>query len=104
MSDSDLPQPSSSLPHPSSSQLVFIAFWSAELALTFDNYATSSLNCVGWYSSSSSCLLGNGSPLSNPSLQPTICSYQAAFIGLTFTTLVAYTSVFAVSLFRTVVR
>ncbi|PWN19548.1 hypothetical protein BCV69DRAFT_294695 [Microstroma glucosiphilum] len=85
-------------------ELVFISLWSAELALTFDNYATSSLNCVGWYSSSSSCSISNGSPLKTPSLKPTICSYQAAFIGLTFTTLVAYTSVFAVSLFRTVVR
>ncbi|CAO1633695.1 unnamed protein product [Parajaminaea phylloscopi] len=93
-------------------ELVFIVLWSAELALTFDNYATSSLGCVSWYSdfpdvtsaTGETCPGFGAEVLRDPSLQPVICRYQGVLIGLTFTTLVAYVLVFAVSLFRTVSR
>ncbi|CAO1633722.1 unnamed protein product [Sympodiomycopsis kandeliae] len=89
-------------------ELVFISLWSAELALTFDNYATSSLVCVNWYSpytTTGGCsVTSQESPLRDVQEKPYICRLQGALIGLTFTTLLAYVAVFAVSLFRTVVR
>lgn len=95
-------------------ELIFIALWSAELALTLDNYATSTLVCVNWYSPYSKdttsaqgaivCDNVGADVLLDPSAKPSICRLQGALIGLTFTTLVAYVLVFAVSLFRTVSR
>lgn len=88
-------------------ELVFIALWSALLSLTFDNLATSSLGCVYWYDAYPTCGT-TGSPeltqLRDPAKKPTICALQKAFIGLTFVTLVAYVTVFIISIYRTVNR
>uniref|UniRef100_V5ENM9 Uncharacterized protein n=2 Tax=Kalmanozyma brasiliensis (strain GHG001) TaxID=1365824 RepID=V5ENM9_KALBG len=88
-------------------ELVFICLWSAELALTFDNYFTSTLVCVSFgspYVGPREKPSDRPSPLNNPGREPYICRLQGSLIGLAFVSLLAYLIVLTVSLFRIFVR
>ncbi|KAK0555144.1 hypothetical protein OC846_001825 [Tilletia horrida] len=80
-------------------ELVFVCFWSAELALSFDNLSTSPLECCCGASR-----LFNEDDLDlinrNQDKVGYICRLQSTLAGLSFVSLLAYLIVLAVSLFR----
>ncbi|KDN45914.1 hypothetical protein K437DRAFT_235602 [Tilletiaria anomala UBC 951] len=96
-------------------EIILVAFWSAELALAFDNYYTSPLVCSTYNSPFASgrqiCIADPNSPtqqaespLNDNSRKPHICRLQGALIGLCFVSLLAYTFALTLSLFRIFVR
>ena len=96
-------------------EIVFVALWSAELALTFDNYFTSPLVCAPFNSpfvegQRQVCIIGPDSsttlesPLNDDSRKPYICRLQGALIGLVFVSVISYCNSLILSLFRIFVR
>ncbi|KAF8501897.1 hypothetical protein JB92DRAFT_2975140 [Gautieria morchelliformis] len=89
------------------SEVVFICAWSAELALCFDNYFTSSLNCaprstVQWYSE----LPPPANPLGNNVTSDrgldarALCASQVDLTGVVMVALLLYVTNLVISLFR----
>lgn len=80
-------------------ELLFVCLWTAELALVFDNYFTSTLVCVNAHSPF------YRRPYSLPTNESipdksTLCGLQIAMICVSFVSVVMYVLVFMVSLFR----
>ncbi|UZJ50972.1 hypothetical protein CBS101457_000292 [Exobasidium rhododendri] len=89
-------------------EVVFICLWSAELALSFDNYFTSTLVCTPtnspYANETNGSIPGGEQSLNDPSAKGEICNLQSALIGLVFVSLLAYVIVLFVSLNRIFVR
>lgn len=79
-------------------ELIFVCLWSAELALSFDNYFTSAIGCMR----STSPFYSHADPTmpSNISNKGSICDLQVSLICLNFVSVMVYLVVFLVSLFR----
>ncbi|WFD18126.1 hypothetical protein MCAP1_000338 [Malassezia caprae] len=80
-------------------ELLFVCIWTAELALVFDNYFTSTLVCVNAHSPfyQQPHLLPSEKPIPE---KGTLCGLQIAMICVSFVSVVVYVLVFMVSLFR----
>ncbi|KAL9933921.1 hypothetical protein V8E36_007003 [Tilletia maclaganii] len=81
-------------------ELVFVCFWSAELALAFDNLTTSPLECCCGASKLFRAEEAESALTENPGTVSYICRLQGSLAGLSFVSLLAYLIVLAVSLFR----
>lgn len=77
-------------------ELIFICLWSAELALTLDNYFTSTIVCIN----ASSPFYQNASAfrteLTHPESKGTLCQLQVALICVVFISVIVYLIVFMV--------
>ncbi|KIJ45287.1 hypothetical protein M422DRAFT_67409 [Sphaerobolus stellatus SS14] len=88
-------------------ETAFICLWSAQLALSFDNYMTSPLHCtpqssISWYSQlpASPSIIGSDA---SPELQRAadrICDYQRTLAGVAMVSLVFYVTNLVISLYR----
>lgn len=88
-------------------EVLFICAWSAELALSFDNYLTSRLNCtppssVSWFSELPSLpsLFGDNPSPEMLKIADHLCDYQRTLIGVVMVALVFYVTNLVISLFR----
>lgn len=81
-------------------ELVFIALWSAGLALSFDDLFTTPLECTAYTPNA----LFRGDPLPPSEISPAtsahLCDLQAALVAMVFVSVILYAAVLVVSLFR----
>ncbi|CAD6888546.1 unnamed protein product [Tilletia laevis] len=80
-------------------ELVFVCFWSAELALAFDNLTTSPLECC--CGAARLFVADEGDVVDrDPGRVRYVCRLQSTLAGLSFVSLLAYMVVLSVNLFR----
>lgn len=79
--------------------LLFVALWSAILAITFDDYYTSNAQCTSWTPYGE----WRGTTPFNPNDVPdTVCDLQLSLLVLNFFSVILYQGVLIISLFRSV--